>query len=521
MKKLRIILCLMLVLMLIFTGCASSQPSAEESTGTVETADGRKIKDTVIVAVNRDPQSLDPAGSLIGVDSRIRYCLYDTLLAFNEDMTVKPWLAESYEYVNDTTIRFKLREGVKFHNGDTMTAEDVMFSLERAQQSSYSGGNLDVINFEKSSIIDENTIELVCDSVFAPLLSSIADPYYAGITQKAWVEEHGPDISECPMGTGPFMFKDRYAGDRIELVRFDDYWGEKAQFTNLIWRIIVENSTRAIEAETGGVDIAQTLGASDVLRIEEEDSVNLEYIYMPSVGSIYLNCAKAPFDNKLVRQAIAYGMDMEAVNEAVWRGVQPVGKSVIAETVVGFYDGLTPYTRDIEKSKELLAEAGYANGFDCTLDVSDDTSLVTMAEMMKNQLAEVGINVTINVLDATTTNARRESGDYDMSYGTWGSSNGDPDSAIYPCMHSSRYESAGTWFKNDEVDKYLDLERTTIDEAKRVEYLQKVQELLHDELPWIYVTQLVFVDAVGKNVEGYDPLPTTWVRYNELVVYED
>ena len=221
MKRMKGLLLFLLAIAMLLPACSNGTDGGDGS-----------IKDTVVVAVNRDPQSLDPAGSLVGVDSRIRYCIYECLLAFNDDMTVKPWLAESYEYLDDTTLRLTLRTDVKFHNGDTMTAEDVMFSLERAQQSSYSGGNLDCIDFSASSIIDEKTIELKCTTSFAPLLASLADVYYAGITQKSWVEEYGPDISENPMGTGPFQFKERYPGDRIELERFDDYWGTPAQLDN-------------------------------------------------------------------------------------------------------------------------------------------------------------------------------------------------------------------------------------------------------------------------------------------------
>ncbi len=507
MKKNKTLLLLLLAVAMLLPACSSKS-----------TEGGEKIKDTVVVAVNRDPQSLDPAGSLVGVDSRIRYCLYECLLAFNDDMTVKPWLAESYEYLDDTTIRFTLRMDVKFHNGDLMTAEDVMFSLERAQQSSFSGGNLDCIDFAQSSIIDEKTIELKCTEPFAPLLASLADSYYACITQKKWVEEHGPDISDAPMGTGPFQFKERYPGDRIELERFDGYWGQKAKFKNLTWRVIVEAATRAIEVETGGVDIAQTLDAQDVKRLESGDKVRLEYIYMPSVGNIIVNSSKEPFKDKRVRQAIAWALDMDAINEALWMGIQPVGKSVIAETVVGFYDGLPPYSQDAEKAKALLAEAGYKDGFACQLDVAEEATAVNLAEMVKNQLADVGIAITINVYDATTTNQRRLSGEFDLSYGTWGSSNVDPDSAIYPEHHSSRIGVSNTWFGDPEVDKYLELERATIEPEQRKEYLKQVQILLHDQCPWIYVTQLVFVDAVGKNVVGYDPVATTWVRYNELYV---
>ena len=248
-KRLSLLLSVVMLFALVAGACsATPEASGDGSAATAPEASGeKKIKQDVVVAIRQDFQSLDPCGSYSGVDMTIRYCLYDSLLKLDENMQIVPSLAESYEWVDGTTLRLTLREGVKFHNGDTMTAEDVMFSLQRAQGSPFSGGNLNSVNFEKSSIVDEKTIELVLNEVYAPLLSSLADPYSANITSNKYVEENGGDISNCPMGTGPFKFVAHHAGDRIELETNAEYWDGPAQFKTLTFRIITDNNTRAIE----------------------------------------------------------------------------------------------------------------------------------------------------------------------------------------------------------------------------------------------------------------------------------
>lgn len=514
MKKRMALLLSIVMLFALIAGACSSAPAVEESSGE------KAIKQDVVVAIRQDYQSLDPCGSYSGVDMTIRYCMYDSLLKLDENMQIVPGLAESYEWVNDTTLRLVLRQGVKFHNGDTMTAEDVMFSLQRAQGSPFSGGNLNSIDFEKSSIIDENTIELILSETYAPLLSSLADPYSANITSKKYVEENGGDISSCPMGTGPFKFVAHHPGDRIELETFDEYWDGPAQFETLTFRIITDNNTRAIEVESGGVDISRLVAASDVLRMQEEDTAVVAPIYMTSIGFISANCVKAPFDNKLVRQAVMYAIDRTAINQAVYRGIYPDMESVMAHTVAGYNDDMPKYERDVDKAKALLAEAGLANGFDCSLNVAEDNSLVTLAEMVKNQLAEVGINVTINVHDAATQTSKQYAGDFDLSYGTWGTSNGDPDSSTYPCFHSSRKDSSGFFYANPEVDKWLEAGRSALDSEERAAAYKEAQLILNEDMPWIYVHDLVENDALSKNVEGYVSNPLMCVDYSNVVVYE-
>ena len=513
-KKLSLLLSIVMLFALIAGACSTAPEADEASSGE------KKIKQDVVVAIRQDFQSLDPCGSYSGVDMTIRYCLYDSLLKLDENMQIVPGLAESYEWVNDTTLRLTLRQGVKFHNGDTMTAEDVMFSLERAQGSPFSGGNLNSVNFGKSSIVDESTIELVLDETYAPLLSSLADPYSAMITSKKYVEENGGDISSCPMGTGPFKFVAHHPADRIELETFDEYWDGPAQFETLTFRIITDNNTRAIEVESGGVDISRLVAVSDTLRMKEEDSAVVSPIYMTSIGFLSANCAKAPFDNKLVRQAVMYAIDRTAINQAVYRGVFPNMESVMAHTVSAYSDELPKYERNVEKAKELLTQAGHPNGFDCVMNVAEDNSLVTLAEMVKNQLAEVGINVSINVYDATTQASKQYAGEFDLSYGTWGTSNGDPDSSTYPCFHSSRKDSSGYFYANPEVDKWLEAGRTALDPEERNAAYKEAQLILNEDMPWIYVHDLVEHDAISKNVEGYVSNPLMCVDYSNVVVYE-
>lgn len=521
-KRLSLLLSVVILFALVAGACsAAPEASGDGSAATAPEASGeKKIKQDVVVAIRQDFQSLDPCGSYSGVDMAIRYCLYDSLLKLDENMQIVPGLAESYEWVDGTTLRLTLREGVKFHNGDTMTAEDVMFSLQRAQGSSFSGGNLNSVNFEKSSIVDEKTIELVLNEVYAPLLSSLADPYSANITSKKYVEENGGDISNCPMGTGPFKFVAHHAGDRIEMETNAEYWDGPAQFKTLTFRIITDNNTRAIEVESGGVDVACRVAASDVLRMKDEDSVVVVPTYTTSIGFLSANCVKAPFDNKLVRQAVMYAIDRTAINQTVYRGINPNMESVLAHTVAAYSDELPKYERDVEKAKALLAEAGLANGFDCSLNVAEDNSLVTMAEMIKNQLAEVGINVSINVYDAATLNSKQHAGDFDLAYGTWGTSNGDPDSSTYPCFHSSRKDSSGYFYANPEVDKWLEAGRSALTDEERNAAYKEVQLILNEDMPWIYIHDLVEFDAISKNVEGYVSTPLMFVDYSNVVVYE-
>ena len=521
-KLLSVLLVCMMLLTLLLSGCGGNNNRGNTTNGNDQNASG----DTdaggeidydydLVIAIPRDPSTLNPGGSQVGYDGMIRFNMYECLLTFDEDNNIIPSLATSYEWVDDVTLRFYLRDDVYFHNGAHMTAEDVMYSLERNQAAEAAGGQLDSIDFSKSSIIDEYTVELVLSEPFAPILGTLADSFFSLIVCKEYTEANGPDIGDAPCGTGPFEFVERVYGDHITLKRFDNYWGDKAQVATVTFRVIPENSTRFIELETGGVDIACQVAATDAVKLNEgsvEGCVRFPVV-LPSTGAIQINCGVKPLDDVRVRQAMRYALDVEAIVDAVYLGLYDTSYGAYNKNLPFYFDDYDKYYQDQEKAKELLAEAGYADGFEVELLISNDNELVTMAEMVKAQFAEVGITLTIATNDAATVTSRHYSGDFEMLYQTWGTSNADVDVCLYSQFHSSFYPYSSC-IENEELDALLDEGRMTVDNDARAEIYKEAQILLNELSPWIYMDELIYSDGVRDYVQGWNHIANmqSWIQ---------
>lgn len=514
------LICLLLVLATLFSACTNNAPSGQTNNETQEPTGEEKIQNTVTVGINRDFNTMDPCASTVGVDSRVWFCVYEGLTEFDKDFNVVPRVAESWEQIDDTTLRFHLRDDVYFHNGDKLTPEDVIYSIKRCQGLASVAGELDAIDVDSCKAVDDLTVDIVTFEPYAPLLRTLTNPYVFLIVSKSWCEQYGDDLSENMMGTGPFKFVSRTVGDNVQLVRNDEYWGEVAKYENLIFRVITEATTRAIEVETEGIDVGQGISINDVLRMQEEDKVDITFINMPSVAEISFNCQRAPFDKVEVRQAIQHAVDMKSIVEALYMGLQEVETSVIASNVEGYYGGLKQYEYDPELAKQMLADAGYPDGFDIVFKVSENADYVSCAEMIKNQLAAIGVNVTISVSDAAATSAALKSFDYDLGIRSWGASSGDPDSGIWPVLHSSRLGVGSSSFADEETDRMLEEARTITDNDERMELYKEIQEHIHELSPWIYFTELKFFDATHRRVVGYEPNSTNHCNFNKMYVIE-
>ena len=321
------------------------------------------VEDTLIVGINSEPNSL--SGILQGVDPNGKVCanLYNKLVkldpATNE---IVPDLAESWEMVDDTTWKFSIRQGVKFHNGATLTAEDCLFSI---QQNTYEW-MWGAIDRENSYCEDENTL-VVKTYEFYPALISMLSSECRIVCKAAW-EEMGEDgYSRNPIGTGPYKFVEWVAGDSIMLERFDEYWGEPAYYTNLVYRFIVDDTTRSLSLENGEIDMAQDLPASQVEYLEMSGTVDI--VSYPSLSMDYsgFNCQRAPFNDARVRQALRYAIDLDGMVKIAYGSTATPADGICSPTFVDYVpaEGEYVYTQDVEKAKALLAEAGYPDGFNC------------------------------------------------------------------------------------------------------------------------------------------------------------
>jgi len=507
-KRALLPLVLALVLSLVLSACATQESSGSQTP--------QATKDTLVVAAKAEPRSLEPHnGSNDASSTLVQNQIYETLVALNADKEMEGALATRWNYTDDVTLVMNIRENVTFHNGQAFDANDVLFSLKNASQGKYTAQLVEDIDFEKTRVVDPYTIEIVTKQPTGILLAKLCSLYIYDEQTFNEVGEEG--LASHPVGTGPFVFKQWYRGDRIELEAFEDYWGEKPSFKNLVMRVISEPSSRAIEVESGGVDIALDIVASDLDLLETKS--NVKVLRTPSWSNVFIgfNCKDEPFNNKLLRQAVSYALDREAIVKAVFGKSANLADGPMPESYWGYNSNLKGYERDVEKAKDLLAEAGYPDGLTVTLTTSDSQERVDIAEMVQNQLGQIGITVNVETLENTTYLDRIVAGTVQMYILGWTSTSGDPHFGLYEPFYTGLPTWANTaQYSNPEVDRLLEVGRNSVDEETRLDAYYRAQELLVEDAPWVFLQNSENTAATTANVEGFELMPSVRVSFNTV-----
>lgn len=481
MKKFNRVLALLLTLvMFTVVGCGSKEEEGAAAEG--------EVKDTLTIAQSADPVSLDPYGTTDTPAIRVANCIFETLVTLDDEGNIEGRLAESWEIVDDCTYVFKLREGVKFHNGEELKASDVEFSFGLIAESPHASSIRATIDFENSKAIDDYTFEMKMTEPFGPILNHLGHAVMAIVNEKAYTEA-GDAVGQNPVGTGPYKFVSWEASDRIVLEQNTEYWGEAPAIPNVVWRTIPEVATRSIEVEAGGVDIAIDIQASDVARLEKAEGVEVFRNVASSVNFIGLTTTKAPFDDVRVRQAINYAIDKEAIYNVVYQGTGTIAEAPMSSVVWAYNDELPAHEYNVEKAKELLAEAGYPDGFKMTMTTDESQQRQDTAEMVQAQLAAVGIEVEIQPLERTTYIGEVCAGTLEAFSLGWSSDTGDPDYALYASFHSSQHGEGGnmSFYTNPEVDRLLEIGRTSTDQEERKQAYLDAQAIVWEEVPCIFL----------------------------------
>ncbi|MDO5377223.1 MAG: ABC transporter substrate-binding protein [Clostridia bacterium] len=478
------------------------------------------VADTLTVAQGGEPNTLYPQeGNQI--PAIIAYHpLYETLVVYNQFTNeFEPGLAESWEMIDDTTIRIHLRQGVLCHAGYEMTAEDVLWTAQKGAASSvanYLWGQFDVDNFE---IVDKYTIDMKTKTVFGPLLSYLSDTSTGYIINKQAYEEQTPqDYARNPTGgSGPYKFVEWIAGDRIVYEAFDGYWGDKPYFKNLVIRNISDDATRAMALENGEVDVIYGVDTSSYQTLIDSPISNL--ITFPSYQLIHmgLNLAVKPFDDVRVRQAIRYALDLDAIVGLAFSGYADVADAPWPNSLSTYLppEGDEVYDYNPEKAKELLAEAGYADGFTFSLWVADTTAWVQMAEMIQNSLAQVGITCNVTVMDQNTLLADRATGNYEAYIARFSCSSNETAWWRTRLHSEGDYNQNVVQYKNADVDEWLDAAQTSLDDAYRTELYQKVMHQWRIDQGWISLACPSMAYGIRSTLMGVEPHPygTMDLRY--------
>ncbi|WP_319757657.1 ABC transporter substrate-binding protein [uncultured Sphaerochaeta sp.] len=498
MKKILTVLVVLLSSIALFAGGSSERG---------DSAEGGGYKDTITIGQGADVTSFDPhigkETPAVAVTNHIFDTLVDTDPVTGE---VVPQIAEKWEVVSPVEYRFFIRKGLKFHNGEDLTADDVKFSLDRAIAS---GSVSYIVDFIKEvKIEDDYTVLVTTKAPYGPTLRNLAVPF-AGIVPKDYVTANPDGLKTSPIGSGPYKFVSWAQNDNAKLEAYADYYKGEPETKYLVFKIIPEASQRTIALETGELDISYDILVSDLKRIEQnKDLVLLE---APSLTCFYIsfNMRKAPFDNQKVRQAINMAIDRQLLVDTVNSGTGAAADEIIAPAVFGYYStGVWDYNP--EKAKQLLAEAGYPNGFECSLWVNNNQSRVEMCQAIQEMLREIGITVKVEVMEFGTFISRSTAGEHDMGYFGWVTSTKDADYTYYSLEHSSQQGAPGnrSFIADPEVDRLVELGRTSADMDVRLDaYKNLALELkeIANNAPIIYTA---ITAGTNNAVEGFvlDPI---------------
>ena len=483
-RKLAQILSLALALFL-FTGCSGTPAGSQSSSGGggSQQVDG-EVQDNLNVGVQLDIDTLDPHNStLTAAGMRLNGLIFETLITKNENSEYEPCLATEWEWLSDTELQFKLRQGVLFHDGTEMKASDVKFSIDRSAATARHSARYS--DLEKIIVNDDYTVTFVTSQPSAKLMDMLSEVLMGGgIIPEAHTLAVGDSISTDAVGTGPYKVQNWAAGEELVVEQFEDYWGDPGVSKTITFRVISEDTSRVIALENGEIDIAETIPSTDITRIE--DNPNLQLLSIDGMVTTYwgFNTSKAPFDDLRVRQALNYAIDRDSVAIAATNGEGGAEKSVLSKGMDGYYDGMTGFPYDPEQAKALLADAGYADGFTINIYVkSTDSNTQLAAQVLQSNLRDIGVTLNIESRESTALMDALAQGEHDTYILT--ASNPDVYNGLI-FFYSQTPPRTGNrmFYNNPEFDALYENLLTELDSAKRIEILKEIQELLVEDCPW-------------------------------------
>jgi peptide/nickel transport system substrate-binding protein len=503
-KKKFFVLTALFVFSIILIGCGENTHHAH--------SDHTKL----IVGFEGDIISLDPHASNVTTTAQVLVQVWEPLVRVDPDSgDIIPVLAESWQRYDDYSYVFNLKEGVLFHNGEEMTAADVVFSLARAAEMPQVAAIFGDFDAENMEVIDRYTVRIGTKIPFAPLLNNLSHPAGVIISQAAY-EEFG-DLDAYPIGTGPFKFVNRVHGDRIEFETFDDFHGNRPEFDELIIRVIVEPNARLIALETGEIDMAH-MSRTDIARVEANDDL-IAHI-TSNYQKLYFGIQTERVSDLRIRQAISYAINADEIHETIMYGVGDRLTGPLNERVFGAKSDLEGFPYDPDRARELLAEVGYDehHRLALTMLTNEFPERGEWALAAQNQLAEVGIDLTITQTETAMFLEETAAGYYDMFVLAWTSVTADADYGLFPLFHSSSIGAPGnrTFFNNPRVDELLEIGRESFDPEVRLAAYYEAQEIIVEEAPMVYLATGTKIMGARSNVGGIRLLPDNHTLFYEV-----
>ncbi|MFC4801432.1 ABC transporter substrate-binding protein [Neobacillus sp. GCM10023253] len=524
------LLTIVLVLSLLVSACSSTTSKKNE-----ETKSSKKQEEQVLIfGRGADSYSMDPQNANEIETWRVTKNVYETLVEYDQKTTdVVPALAKEWTTSDDGKVwTFKLQEGVKFQDGTDFNAEAVVFNFERMMDKTnpsrfdgtfsvyrgmFNGFKGDGSVIEEVKAIDQNTVQFTLAKPQANFLANLGMHAFGIISPEA-IKKYGTKINENPVGTGPFKFESWTRNDSVTLVKNENYWKKGLpKLDKLIYKVIPDNSARLTALKNGEIDIMVSLNPSDLSSVKEDKNLQVTLRPPLNVGYLSINNTKEPLDNPKVRQAINYAIDKKGIADAFYYGLAAPVKNMLPSSSWAYNNDVKDYEYDVDKAKQLLAEAGYPNGFELQFSVTSNSRIymqqpVKMVEAMKTSLEKAGIKVKVVSLEWAAYIDQLRKGEHMIGMIGWVGDNGDPDNFLYSMLSKNNAVKGAaqnhTFYQNNEVSDLLMQAKSVMDQNERAKIYKKVQELVHEDAPSVPLVEVKEPVVTASYVKGYFPHPT-------------
>ncbi len=542
-RKIVALMSMVLALTMVLTACGKD-PKSVETKGSEEKADG--IKEEIVYAIWSAPSGVfNPMVADTLYDNTVNSVLYNGLLEFDEDLNLSPALAKDYEISDDNLkITFSLKDDLKWHDGEKVTASDVKFTYESLANPGYEGSNASFVEsivgardymdgkaekIEGIKVLDETNLELNFEKPYAPSLielggtAIIPEHIWKDIAIGEWI--NATENLQNPVGTGPYKMEEFRDGEFVKLSANEDYFKGAPKTPYFIFKVANEDTAQA-ELINGSIDIAGVSSSKqkDIDYLEENKIKTVSY---PNSNIQYMgtNLRSDVLKDKNIRQAMAYGLDRQLMVKELIDGNGVVIDAPMVPSLWSYPEEgvLNPYIRDVDKARELLKESGYedsdGDGFvdkdgenlKLTLTYpSGDKARELAAPIIQSQLKEVGIDIELEIMEFSSL-MEKVVGNHDFDLYLMANTLGaepNPKPTWYSDAASDEKGVYGwniSGFRNPEVDKLLDQALNTLDQGERKEIYSEFAKLMNDELPWIPLYVPNVIQAYNSNLENYNP----------------
>jgi len=473
-------------------------------------------QDTITVASSQDCKTLDPLFfSNTHPERSVGHHFFDGLVWREPNGEVAPNLATSWKMIDDYTWEFKLREGVKFHNGEPFNAEAVKYTFERIMNDELQGRDSmpSQTTLKEVKVVDEYTVRFITEEKAPTMLYWLAESMI--VAPEHYSSNDLDYLSSNPVGTGPYKFEEWQRGSRIVMSKFEDYWGENPDAERIIWRNIPETSTRIAELTTGNIDIAVGVPPDQIesVKTENSDLAPVEGLRKYFVGMPLTN---PKLESTKVRRALNYAVDVETLIETLASGYGERLSYVINPP--NNNKDLEAYEYNPEKARELLAEAGYEEGFSIDLYTTGGTQYFDERQLsvaIASYLNEVGLDVTVKSMEESTFRENLFSREFDdlflVGFGA----------LINPMVEAMLFETEFLdnvcSYSNPEYDELVNKANSTMDRDERIDLINKAEEIVWNDPPWLYLWQPYSFYGISEELE-WEPRPDDWLILNDAEI---